>query len=91
VTARLAHGGLEPEFTNVDIWQSRLPALRTKMLAPLPNPIRSLAEFLARHLVLVRRFWTAIGDEELSREGGVPEEAGTNLDSSNSCLETWRI
>ena len=38
VAAGLAHSGLEPEFINVDIWQSRLPALRAEMLAPLANP-----------------------------------------------------
>jgi hypothetical protein len=56
LAARLARGGLESESTNVDIWQSRLPALRTKMLAARPNPSRSFVELLARHFALVLRF-----------------------------------
>jgi hypothetical protein len=35
VTVRVAHGGLEPEFTNVDVRQSDVPALGAELLAPL--------------------------------------------------------
>jgi hypothetical protein len=46
VEASLAHSGLEPEFTNVDVWQPCLPARRAKMLAALP--IRSFGELLTQ-------------------------------------------
>jgi hypothetical protein len=88
--ARLAKGGLEPEFTDVDVRQSDVPALGAELMAPLPNPGCSSLEFLTRHL-LVLRFRPAVGGQELSGEDAVTEEAGPNLNSSNSFLKTWQV
>ena len=91
--------GLEPEFTNIDIWQPGLPVLRAKMLAALRIRVAASVSSSPNISFACCRFGRERGIEKLRREGAVVSSRSRKVFPSyfslpirvEECSTRWQV